>query len=255
MRDREKLKKSLDLDVEALRARLGPVKVALIERWIREVNGPYEASFAPYVTRDAVVLDVGCSRGDPDLPVLQNARHYVGADVDLPGLRANHLAQAVVLAPIDALPFADATFDVVVCKWVVEHLEDPTRAFAECARVLRPGGVLAILTPNALSVFTGISAALPFRLKQILKGRMFGGHEEDTFRTWYRANTWGALDRHTHAAGLSPLTRFTLPGMWTFFIFSRPLAVVVRALEHVQQRIPVLNSFSTYLVGVWRKEG
>lgn len=253
-RDREQLKKSLELDVEELRAKLGPVKVALIERWIREVNGPYEAAFAPFVTEDAVVLDVGCSRGDPDLPVLEESRFYVGADVDMPGLRANHLAQAVVLAPIDHLPFAENTFDVVVCKWVAEHLEEPTEAFRECARILKPGGVLAILTPNALSMFTGISAILPFRLKQILKGRMFGGHEEDTFRTWYRANTWGALDRHMGNAGLTPVTRFTLPGMWTFFIFSGPLARMVRAVEHIQHGIPVLGSFSTYLVGVWRKE-
>lgn len=253
-RDREQLKQSLELDVEELRAKLGPVKVALIEQWIREVNGPYEEAFAPYVTNDAVVLDVGCSRGDPDLPVLQQARYYVGADVDILGLRANHLAQAVVLAPIDHLPFADNAFDVLVCKWVAEHLEDPTTALRECARVLKPGGVVAILTPNALSIFTGISAALPFRLKQILKGRMFGGHEEDTFRTWYRANTWRALRQHTQHAGLRPVTLFTLPGMWTFFIFNGPLARIVRRLEHLQQRIPVLRRFSTYLIGVWQKE-
>jgi len=41
---------------------------------------------------------------------------------DLPGLRGNTLAGARVLAPMRCLPFAYASADVVVCKWVAEHL-------------------------------------------------------------------------------------------------------------------------------------
>lgn len=246
-------KESLELDVEELRRKLGPVKVALIEQWIREVNGPYDAAIAACVTPESDILDAGCSRGDPDLPSMQGGRRTVGADMDILGLRANNLADAVVLSPIDVLPFADQSFDVIVCKWVAEHLEDPAQAFAECQRVLRPGGALCILTPNKFSIFTLISASIPFRLKQILKGKMFGGHEEDTFRTWYRANSRRALDRLMAEAGLMPDLFLRLPGMWTFFIFNRPLALFVRRCELIQQRIPGLGIMTTYIVGTWRK--
>lgn len=246
-------KPSLALDVAGLRRKLGPVKVALIERWIREVNGPFDAAIAPHVHPGAVVLDLGCSRGDPDLPSPARGRLYVGVDEDLAGLRGNGLADAVVMAPVTALPLASESVDVLVMKWVAEHLAAPGAAFAECARVLKPGGVLCVLTPNAHSVFTGLSRLVPHGLKQRLKGRLFGLHEKDTFRTYYRANTVGRLARLTRAAGLFPERVALLPGMWTFFIFSRRAALTVRFLEHVQGRIPGLRRASTHILGVWRK--
>lgn len=51
---------------------------------------------------------------------------------------------------IDAtpLPFADASFDVVICDSQIEHRFDPDHALDEMARVLRPGGCLVLLLPN-----------------------------------------------------------------------------------------------------------
>jgi SAM-dependent methyltransferase len=46
------------------------------------------------------------------------------------------------------LPFADGTFDAVVCIDGIEHLERPFDFVRECRRVVRPGGVLLVSTPN-----------------------------------------------------------------------------------------------------------
>jgi SAM-dependent methyltransferase len=46
------------------------------------------------------------------------------------------------------LPFPDATFEAVTFWNVLEHVPDASRAIAEAARVLRPGGVLALIAPN-----------------------------------------------------------------------------------------------------------
>ena len=246
-------KDSLALDVDELRRRLGPSKVALIDRWIREVNGRLDAVLAAHAGADTVLLDVGCSRGDPDLPSTQRAAFFVGCDVDLPGLRANAIAHAVAMAPFEALPFADGSFHVILAKWVLEHLEVPEQALGECWRVLKPGGVLVALTPNAHSLFTFVSRLLPYRLKQVFKGNLFGVHEEDTFRTWYRANTPSRLARLTRSAGFATEGLDLIPGMWTFFIFSAPIATLVRRLEHIQARIPGLRVWSAYIMGVWRK--
>jgi len=248
-------KESLELDVQALRARLGPVKVRLIEQWIREVNGPMDRTIGIYMHANARVLDLGCSRGDPDLPSMYTGRYTMGCDIDLPGLRANHLATTCTLGAMRALPFANGTFDLIVCKWVVEHLEDPAHEFRECARVLRPGGCIVLLTPNAWSFFTLISRALPYRLKQIFKGKLFAGHEEDTFRTWYRANTKADLDLLMHRVGLEPRTFHRLPGMWTFFIFSEPLARLVRWCELRMALLHSLDRFTTYILASYTKPG
>ena len=49
-----------------------------------------------------------------------------------------------------ALPFADTSFDVVVSNHVIEHLDDAAVHMRELARVLRPGGLVYLATPNRL---------------------------------------------------------------------------------------------------------
>src|SRR5262249_36617629 len=54
--------------------------------------------------------------------------------------RATHVA-----ADLTRLPYADQSFDVIVCGWVLEHLPDPRPGLRELARVLQPGGKLLLL--------------------------------------------------------------------------------------------------------------
>ena len=51
-----------------------------------------------------------------------------------------------VAADITRLPYADATFDAVICGWVLEHLPDPRPGLKELARVVQPGGKVLLLT-------------------------------------------------------------------------------------------------------------
>jgi 2-polyprenyl-6-hydroxyphenyl methylase/3-demethylubiquinone-9 3-methyltransferase len=53
-----------------------------------------------------------------------------------------------VVGDVADLPFDNADFDYVVCTEVIEHIVEPQRALRELARVLRPGGMLVITTPN-----------------------------------------------------------------------------------------------------------
>ncbi|MBL9138894.1 MAG: class I SAM-dependent methyltransferase [Verrucomicrobiales bacterium] len=53
---------------------------------------------------------------------------------------------------VDRLAYDDATFDLVTCTEVVEHLENFRHAMREAARVLKPGGWMVVSTPNVLSL-------------------------------------------------------------------------------------------------------
>jgi SAM-dependent methyltransferase len=84
------------------------------------------------------VLDVGC--GDrPYESLLAGAAEIVGFDV--PGN-----AHADLHGSIDALPVEDASFDVVLCLQVLEHVPDPAAAVRELRRVVRPGGRVLLST-------------------------------------------------------------------------------------------------------------
>ena len=52
------------------------------------------------------------------------------------------------VASAESLPFADVSFGVVIIKHVVEHLSHPEKAIAELGRVIAPGGILILATPN-----------------------------------------------------------------------------------------------------------
>ena len=245
-------RESLAMDPDVI-ARIGLSRYRLIKLWVSDVNGTFDRVMGAYVTEESLLLDAGCSRGDPDLPSLERARRVVGCDMDWPGLCANEQADDRVVAPMDALPFRSDSFDVIVCKFVIEHLAVPVRVFKEFLRVLKPGGVVAVLTPNRNSPFALMSALLPFRVKQAFKRSLFGGHEEDTFPTRYRANTPGQLSALMRDAGFRQEHFEMLAGMWAFFIFSSAVARLVRAIEGIQLRIPGLRHCSTHMLGVWRK--
>ena len=96
------------------------------------------------------VLDLGCRFGALSRLYLEG-NEVVGLDVDRGALaEAAKLGIETVWADVEApLPFADATFDVIVAAELFEHLRDPWDVAAEAARVLRPGGTIAGSVPNA----------------------------------------------------------------------------------------------------------
>jgi SAM-dependent methyltransferase len=96
------------------------------------------------VAADARVLEVGS--GAHGLVFFFGTTRGVGVDplaCDYAALFPAWQGRArTVAAAGERLPFADATFDVVLCDNVVDHAEDPARIAAELARVLAPGGLL-----------------------------------------------------------------------------------------------------------------
>ena len=67
---------------------------------------------------------------------------------------------------IDNLPYDDCSFDLIVSLAVIEHLSNPIKFLAECFRVLSPGGILYVTTPNwqmdYLNFYNDYSHVSPF---------------------------------------------------------------------------------------------
>ncbi len=110
------------------------------------------------------VLDLGCGFGRHAFEAARRGARVVALDAgaeevngvvatfaamaEAGELDAREVATAVVQGDALALPFADATFDRVICSEVLEHLTADEVAMAELARVLRPGGTMAITVPR-----------------------------------------------------------------------------------------------------------
>lgn len=97
------------------------------------------------------VLDIGCGDGNLSLALVQAGAHVTGIDADPRMLEAaRHRFEAagveMRLARADAqvLPFKNASFDVATAVTVLCFVHEPDRAISELARVLKPGGLLAI---------------------------------------------------------------------------------------------------------------
>jgi SAM-dependent methyltransferase len=104
------------------------------------------------------VLDIGSGSGGPALFLSREVGCRVtGVDINEAGIRAgqaliqeagqNRLVDLKALDVVQLLPFAEGTFDAIVCMDVICHLPDRCRLFADWRRVLRPGGRLLYTDP------------------------------------------------------------------------------------------------------------
>ena len=94
-------------------------------------------------------LDIGCGSS----VILQSINDVVGLDVLHNKLRyMRRYDVPLVRGSIFALPVADATFDCVVCSQVIEHIPYDETIFSELRRVLRPGGLLILGTPDYATI-------------------------------------------------------------------------------------------------------
>lgn len=218
-------------------------RLALIARWV-PVGG--------------AVLDAGCGAGE-----YVAALGALGFDAHGVEYEASKVAAWARERPGDArvqrgdiarLPFPDGRFAAVLLNEVLEHVPDEERALAECRRVLMPGGVLILLSPNRYYPFETHGYDSPRTGNRIAPIRTFGlpwlplALVHRVVRPWAR-NYWPrALRRLVRDAGFEIVATTYLWQTFENISGRQPAAVrllrpALRAIASGLEHTPGLRAF------------
>ena len=202
-----------------------------------------------HLTQSAQLLDIGCGRGGLVEQLNQPLSQVVGIDPDWLSLREHRLGLAGAVALSDDLPFVPETFDLVFASWVLEHLPRPFLTFRSIARVLKPGGVFIFITPNGRHPLALLNRTLGKlgRWQGKLVARLYGRSADDTFATYYRANSQNDLEQLATQSGLELSHLHTVPDP-TYLAFNQ---LLFRLMTRFEDALPA--SRKIHLVGVLEK--
>jgi len=197
------------------------------------------------------VLDIGSAWGFHAMILSRLGYRAVGMDLIVDQFPVGREIAAYNGVPFDvaggdvaSLPFADRSFDAVTMVETLEHvyLDDRPRALAECFRVLRPGGTLALSTPNFGSLVERAKRVIGrwTWLQRRLPTMCYP--EEGTARGDYHPYSYhhplpdAAIERLLQNAGFE----IDRPSHFLFVFKNAPDAgyPLIRALESIGERIP-----------------
>ncbi|MCI4676622.1 class I SAM-dependent methyltransferase [Candidatus Mycolicibacterium alkanivorans] len=137
--------------------------------WFRRHEVVYLRLSSVCAGRD--VLEAGCGEGYGADLIASAARRVIAVDYDAAAVahvRARYPQVQVLAADLTSLPLLAASVDVVVGFQVIEHLWDQPQFVTECSRVLRPGGLLLMSTPNRITFSPGRDTPVnPFHTREL----------------------------------------------------------------------------------------
>ncbi|MBI1288522.1 MAG: methyltransferase domain-containing protein [Flavobacteriales bacterium] len=111
-------------------------------------------------TVNGTAINIGTGEGDYDHVIAQHVTELVSTDINEDDIAFAKFSNADVsnvryeIQDATALTYADNSFDLAVCLEVIEHVDDSEKLLAECARVLKPGGMAIFTFPSLNFPFT-----------------------------------------------------------------------------------------------------
>jgi SAM-dependent methyltransferase len=233
-----------------------------LDYWYRDRPGWIDGTAAFHelcrsaIHRDAEILEVGPGVGNPTSAFLSSLWTVHGLDVD-PAAARNQSLRSFHLLTGSSYPFSDETFGAVVSDYVVEHVESPSEHLREVFRVLAPGGVYTLRTPNLFHYVAAVAAVTPHWFHSLVSGRLrghaLGAHE--IFPTFYRLNTSNAIYEHSLDAGFQIRFLVMIEKEPSYGVASRILFVAGLTYERVVNRFAALANFRANILAVLEKPG
>jgi len=223
--------------------------------------GKYQDNWDDYIFREKIleyiephhtVLDLGAGAGIiRAMDFKGHADKLCGVDLD-PRVLDNPFLDQKKISNANEIPYPDEHFDLVFSDNVLEHLDEPLLVFKEVYRVLKPDGLFLFKTPNRYHYVPLVASLTPHKFHQFIN-KLRGRKSEDTFPTFYKANSIGQIKK---IIKLSPfqvefLKTFEgrpeyLRGFWLSYI----LGIIY---ERLVNSTDLLRNFRVILIGALKK--
>lgn len=141
---------------------------------------------------DLKVLEAGC--GSCTNVRLPPGAHLAGIDISEKQLDRNESLDEKILGDLQTHDLPSEEFDLIVCWYVLEHLDRPERALDNMVRSLKRGGLLVLVVPNVFSVKGLVTKFTPHAFhvwfyRHILGRKDAGTDERGPFKTYLRTST------------------------------------------------------------------
>lgn len=213
----------------------------------------YRELIHKYLPPRGRLLDAGCGRYLKFSKEYAQTAEVVGLDLEPALETTNQGSPFGIRGDLSNLPFPTNHFDLVISRYVVEHLDDPGKVFREFRRVLKPGGKVILATPNKYDYVSVIASISPYRLHRALVSRIFGVSEDDVYPTLYRANTLRKIDEELRSAGLLKKELRAITHYPAYLMIS-PLLFRLGVLYERLTSLEMLRSLRSVIVCVFEKE-
>lgn len=162
---------------------------------------------------------------------------YTGIDIDADelALAPSGIYTQTIVADITEPPL-DLKFDVIICRFILEHVTDTEAALNGLYAMMKPGAICYISAPSRYAIFGKINELLPEGFKKRLLFKLYPSKQTDGFKAYYDKMSPSEVSDLIKAEGgmIEQVHRVKFSGYFTFFF---PLHLLWRLASLIQMMV------------------
>jgi len=213
--------------------------------------------------RGGRVLDVACGTGKQAMRIAERGCYTIGTEASDQMIGLGRWLQpesraGMVRSIAEELPFADASFDRIMCQGSLDHFSDPMAFMREAARITKPNGRIIIALANFESVSCRLGRGVDALQRRLRRPR-------PSWRLYWQVpedhNVKGDLAyvRSLHAGALSLERCFGLSFLWnvapvTWLVDHLPERMASPLWHGMSRLVRTRPQHSDMIISVWRKK-
>jgi len=213
----------------------------------------YKEIVSGLINENTVVLEAGVGFSSMYREEYKRAKKVIGVDISAEYLEMNDILEEKIVADLSNFPqVPDNSVDLIISSWVLEHLLTPEKVFSEFHRVLKKGGKIVFITPNASNYIVFLNKIIPHWFRVKVASKLGGKLTVEPMKTYYRANTVRKLNQLISLNNLR-LDKLIINGDPTYIAINKIFFYIGIFIEKVLS-LPLLRNMRVHFIGVVSKE-